>query len=75
MMVLNELYSVSDSDISLGKFKDAGGVTGLLRTYIRGKLEGDIPQHEHSSIQNALLDLIDPEITHQRLSQGKSIPE
>ncbi len=75
MMVLNELYSVSDSDISLGKFKDAGGVTGLLRTYIRGKLEGDIPEHEHSSIQNALLDLIDPEITHQRLSQGKSIPE
>ncbi len=75
MMVLSELYSVSGSDISLGKFRDAGGVTGLLRTYIRGKLEGDIPEHEHSSIQNALLDLIDPEITHQRLSQGKSVPE
>ncbi|MCP5002825.1 MAG: SUMF1/EgtB/PvdO family nonheme iron enzyme [Planctomycetes bacterium] len=71
MMVLKELGE-SDSDISLGKFRDAGGVTGLLSTYIRGKLEDGIPEHEHSQVQNALLDLIDPETTHQRLSQGKS---
>ena len=72
MMVLSELYRGPGSDISLGKFKDAGGVTGLLRTYIKGKLEEGLPKHEHSSMQNALLDLIDPEISHQRLSQGKS---
>ncbi len=40
IMALSELYGVSDSDIGLGKFTDAGGVTGLLRTYIRSKLEG-----------------------------------
>ena len=75
MMVLSELYRGPGSDISLGRFKDAGGVTGLLRTYIKGKLEDGMPEHEHSPMQNALLDLIDPDISHQRLSQGKSAPE
>jgi formylglycine-generating enzyme required for sulfatase activity len=75
MMVLNELYSGADGDISLGQFQDVGGVTGLLRAYIKGKLEDGMPEHERSPMQNALLDLIDPEISHQRLSQGKSASE
>ncbi|MFQ5631960.1 MAG: SUMF1/EgtB/PvdO family nonheme iron enzyme, partial [bacterium] len=75
MMVLSELYRGPGSEISLGKFQDAGGVTGLLRTYIKGKLEEGMPEHEHSPMQKALLDLIDPEKSHQRLSQGKSAAE
>jgi len=75
MMVLSELYRGPGSDISLGKFQDAGGVTGLLRAYIKGKLDEGMPEHEHSPTQSALLDLIDPDISHQRLSQGKSAPE
>lgn len=75
MMVLNELYSGPGSDISLGSFKDAGGVTGLLRTYIKGKMEDGIPEHERSPMENALLDLIDPEKPHQRLSKGKAASE
>lgn len=75
MMVLNELYSGPGGEISLGKFQDAGGVTGLLRTYIKGKLEDGMPEHERSPVQTALLELIDPEISHQRLSQGKSALE
>ncbi|MBD3290856.1 SUMF1/EgtB/PvdO family nonheme iron enzyme [candidate division KSB1 bacterium] len=75
MMVLSELYSGADSDIHLGSFKDAGGVTGLLRTYIKGKIEDGIPVHERSPMENALLALIDPDNPQQRLSAGKTAPE
>lgn len=75
MMMLSEFYSGPEGKISLGKFKDVGGVTGLLRNYIKGKLEDQIPEHEHSGMQNALLDLVDPKTSNQRLSQGKSASE
>ncbi len=75
MMVLCELYRGPGSEVSLGKFQDAGGVAGLLRAYIKGKLDEGMPEHEHSPMQSALLDMIDPDISHQRLSQGKSAPE
>ncbi len=72
MMVLSELYRGPGSEISLEKFHDAGGVTGLLRTYIQGKLEEGMPAHEHSPMQNVLLNLIDPDTPHQRLAAGRS---
>ncbi len=75
MMVLNELYAGPESDLSLGKFQEAGGVTGLLRAYIKGKLEDGMPEHERPLVQAALLELIDPETSHQRLAQGKTAEE
>ncbi|MBN2091622.1 SUMF1/EgtB/PvdO family nonheme iron enzyme [candidate division KSB1 bacterium] len=75
MMVLSELYTGPDRDIKLSGFRDAGGVTGLLRTYIKNKLDEGIPKHEHSAMESALLALVDPEKPHQRLSNGKSVTE
>jgi len=75
MMVLSELYTGPDRDISLGSFRDAGGVTGLLWAYIKDKLDEGIPSHEHSAMERALLALVDPEKPHQRLSNGKSATE
>ena len=75
MMVLSEFYREPGGDISLGKFQDAGGMTGLLRAYIKGKFEEGMPEHEHASIQNTLLDLIDSTKSYQRLSQGKVAAE
>lgn len=75
MMVLSELYTGPDRDIKLSGFRDAGGVTGLLRTYIKNKLDEGVPKHEHSAMESALLALVDPEKPHQRLSNGKSVTE